>query len=403
MNTILKMINFWAKSNLIRNSMYILLSSFSIAAFGFFFWFIAARYYSPESVGIATVMISLISLVVMISKVGFDQSIIRNISIFDKNIIINTSSIVILFITLMIGSILISYYYYFNDSFQMPIFLYVILLFLFLSSSLLSLYGNFFTAIRNSRLFFIQNFSLNSKIIFIFFLVPFKGYGIFLAYGLSIFLTLTLSYIWIKKLGYRPSISIDRFFLKKTWKYSLLTYIGGLLISVPGLILPVLIINIIGPEESAYFFIVYSIVSLIYVIPNAISISLFVEGSHGESLRESTLKSILINIILISPIVIILVVFGNSILSLFGTEYSTNGYHLLIIMLLSTPFIVVNNIYFAVKKIQNNIGKLVVVYFICYINNFNNSNYSQIRHYRRRLFMVFELWFNFPNYYDYYV
>jgi hypothetical protein len=50
---------------LIRNSFFIMASSFVAAGFGFFFWMIAARLYSQADVGIATALMSSMGLLIL--------------------------------------------------------------------------------------------------------------------------------------------------------------------------------------------------------------------------------------------------------------------------------------------------------------------------------------------------
>src|SRR3989338_6119351 len=62
---------------LYRNSMYLILNSFVMALFGFVFWSLAARTFSSSEVGLATAVISAVSLVANISLLGFNVSILK--------------------------------------------------------------------------------------------------------------------------------------------------------------------------------------------------------------------------------------------------------------------------------------------------------------------------------------
>ena len=66
-----------ASDHLYRNSFFMAFSSIFNAGCGFFFWIIAARIYTVEQVGLATALISSLSLVLLFSRLGFDFSIIR--------------------------------------------------------------------------------------------------------------------------------------------------------------------------------------------------------------------------------------------------------------------------------------------------------------------------------------
>ena len=79
-----------SKDPLFKNSAYIMLTSLSIAGFGLLFWVLAANLYSNEDVGVASAILSSISLITLLSKFGFDQSIIRYFPHRNKSHILST-------------------------------------------------------------------------------------------------------------------------------------------------------------------------------------------------------------------------------------------------------------------------------------------------------------------------
>lgn len=54
--------------------------------------------------------------------------------------------------------------------------------------------------------------------------------------------------------------------------------------------MPIMIVNAVGARHGAYFYIVYSIAIFLFMVPDAISTSLFVEGSHRQPLKASAMK-----------------------------------------------------------------------------------------------------------------
>ena len=65
------------KDPLYKNSFFIMLTSISSSGFGFVFWMLAAKLYPKEDAGIATALISSMTLLVLLLRFGLDQSIIR--------------------------------------------------------------------------------------------------------------------------------------------------------------------------------------------------------------------------------------------------------------------------------------------------------------------------------------
>ncbi|MEM1579013.1 MAG: hypothetical protein QXR77_04970 [Archaeoglobaceae archaeon] len=93
MNANFKNLRRQIKDPLFKNSIFIILSSAESAFFGFFFWFLAAKLYSAEAIGLATAMISSLGLLNSISRLGFDQSIIRFLPEMDRNRVFWTSAL----------------------------------------------------------------------------------------------------------------------------------------------------------------------------------------------------------------------------------------------------------------------------------------------------------------------
>ena len=84
----------YLRDPLYKNSFFIMLTSISNAGFGFFFWMLAAKLYPKEDVGIATALISSMALLVLLSRLGLDQSLIRFFPERDKNSVFGTSAVI---------------------------------------------------------------------------------------------------------------------------------------------------------------------------------------------------------------------------------------------------------------------------------------------------------------------
>ncbi len=86
------------------------------------------------------------------------------------------------------------------------------------------------------------------------------------------------------------------------------------------MILPIMVLNVLGVEQAAYYYIAYAIAALLFMIPSAISMSLFVEGSHGEALKRTVVKSLVTIFSLLVPAACVLYVCGGWVLGVVGAE-----------------------------------------------------------------------------------
>jgi len=124
-----------------------------------------------------------------------------------------------------------------------------------------------------------------------------------------------------------------------------------------------MVVNLLGAEQNAYFYIAWAIAGLLFAIPRAVSQSLFAEGSHFEDkLRESVIKSLKFTFLLLVPAVIVLILLGKWLLLLFGQSYSLNALKLLWILSLSSLPLAINHLYSSILRVKSRIKELMTIW-----------------------------------------
>lgn len=350
---------------LFKNSFFIMLTSISSSGFGLIFWMLAAKLYTTESVGIATALISSITLLVLLSRFGLDQSLIRFFPERDKSSVFSTSVAITTFFAVLFGIIFITGIEIWLPQFDIVweyAFLYLILL---AANSIASLIGVSFVALRKAEYYFFQNLLFCSRVFFLFPLVFLGALGILSSIGVSFILFFIFSSFFLFKFGINLS-HVDREFLKDSLHFSAGNYIAGLLMTAPNQILPIMVLNFLGAEETARYYIAYAIASILFMIPGAFSISLFVEGSYGEALKKNTLKSLFAIVFLLIPAVILLYLFGGILLGIIGKSY-VEGFDLLRILALSSFFGAICQLYFSIKKVQKDVKGLIFLSSLIFV------------------------------------
>lgn len=347
---------------LFKNSFFIILTSITSAAFGFIFWILAAKLCSANDVGIATALISSMTLLVILTRFGFDLSIIRFMPTYDKSNVFNTSVIITTLFAIILGIVFIFGVDVFlpnTDILKNP--LNAILFLIFLSAnSIIIMTGISFIAIRKARYYLLQNIIVGSRILFLIPLISLGAIGIFSAFGISFVLALLVAVILLAQSGVKIKFFIDYEFLNKTSKFGAGNYIANMFMTAPNQLLPILILNTLGTEETAYYYIAFAISSLLFMIPISISTSLFVEGSNGEALRCSVIKSIKIMYLILIPATVLLYFSGGWLLEIIGKNYSENGLELLRIMPIASYFMGITSIYFSIKRIQKDLKWVII-------------------------------------------
>jgi O-antigen/teichoic acid export membrane protein len=354
--------------SLCKNSIFLMLSTGVMAVFGFVFWIINARLYSPEQVGLATTLISVMTLISNFSLLGLGNGLIRYLPTSNrKNQKINTV------ITLVaLTSFNFSVIYLVGINFFSPSLAFIqrnaLFAGLFISfivfTAIAALIDNIFIAYRSTVYVLIKNtlFSI-TKIILPLFLISLGAFGIFTSIGVAIIVSVLLSIVFlVYRFNYKIIPTVDKIVIKRIFRFSLGSYIAGFIGSLPQMILPILITNSLGPKFSAYFYMDTMIANLLYIIPMSVSQSLFAEGSYSETqLRALFQKAIRITALILTPAIIIVFFFGNHILMAFGTAYSDEGALLLKLLSLSAIFISINYIGASLLNIKHKIRSLILI------------------------------------------
>ena len=345
---------------LIRNSFFIMASSLVAAGFGFFFWMIAARLYSQADVGIATALMSSMGLLILISRLGLDQSVIRFFPSRDKNRVLGTALLVPTAVALGAGLIFIAAVDVISP--ELTIVKTVAPLYLaFLGTySITWVFEGAFNALRKSEHYFTLNLLYGSRILFLPPLIFLGAMGIFSAYGLSFVLGLILSLFLLSRCSVRPALCVDRVFLREAWQFSAGAYIAGILMSAPNMVIPIMVLHVLGAESTASYYITYAIVSILFMIPYAVTTSPFVEGSHGGEMKRSVFRTLASMFALLIPAIIGLSLFGEQILNLIGKDY-VEGMALLRVLAFSAIFVSVCQTFISIAKVRNDLRSLIVI------------------------------------------
>ncbi len=342
---------------LYRNTFFIISTSILSAGFGFLFWILAARLYSQEDVGIATALISSMGMLILLSKLGFDQSIIRFFPTQDKSRVLGTALTVTTIFGLILGILFIGTVGIWSpELYQVRDYAPLYILFL-IANSITAFIGAAFVALRKSEFYFLQSLLFGTRLLILIPLVSLGALGIFSSLGLSFILALAVSIYLLYRSAIRIS-GLDRDFLVDSFRFSAGNYVSGLFNAAPGTILPILVLNTLGAEQTAQYFIAYAVVAFLFLIPTSFTTSLFVEGSHGEALKKNVLKSVAGIFALLIPAVVGLFIFGEYILGLIGPDY-VEGFTLVKVLAISSFFFSFSEIFISIKKIQYGLKSLI--------------------------------------------
>ncbi|TGC07442.1 lipopolysaccharide biosynthesis protein [Methanolobus halotolerans] len=349
------------KDPLYRNSIFLLLGRLLNVGVGFLFWLIAARLYPTGEVGVATALISTLGLIVFISSMGFNFSLIRFINLSAKESVLNTSIIITTIVSAFVAIIylLIVNNVLHNISLLQKTGYAAFFLLTVVANSMFFMSGEAFKALRDTKDFFLQNLVLSSRVPLLIPLVYLGNFGIFVAIGITYILSTIFSFHLLSKKA-NLKAKIDKVFLKESFTFSSGNYISNLLYESPSLLMPTIILSLVGKEEAALYYIAYAVSNLIWIAPTAISTSLFIEGSYGEGIKRNLMRSGVAVLVLLVPSIIFIYVFGATILQLFGADY-IESLPLLQILVLSSFFVALHNFLVPILNLQMKVNKLIKI------------------------------------------
>lgn len=343
-----------------KNSIFIMLSSLAASALGLVFWILAARTYSSEEIGTATAIISAATLILTISKLGLDQSMMRFFPRGNRSRIFTTVVVTTSAASLAIGAIYVIGIDLFSPSLEIIKGMAPIFLALTVATLIANHVTDVFNSMRKAKYGFIQNMVMGSRLFLIFPLAFLGTLGLLSSILISYILALLACIVILVRTGLRWG-KLDLTFLKRSWDFSIGNYVVVLLMTIPSTVLPILVFGQLGAENAAAYFIVYSLVSVLFIVPVACGTSLFVEGSHGENMKATARKSLLASFGILIPAVIALFFIGDRLLGIVGAEYKSNGTELLMLMALSSFFVVFFQSSMSVWKVRMNLRKMIVL------------------------------------------
>ncbi|OPY27125.1 MAG: Polysaccharide biosynthesis protein [Methanocella sp. PtaU1.Bin125] len=352
---------------LFKNSFFIIMNKMLAAGTGFVFWLLAARFYSVGDVGVATALISSAGLIMQFSYFGFDYSIIRFFSKYDRSKIFNTCTILIVSSALVLGTIFLAFVPYFSPELsfiQTPVYGAIFLLYIVVVT-IAQVGAVTFIAARKAEFSFLQNLLLTLRLPLLIPLAFLGAFGILTSIGIAYVAVCLVVLAMISRLV-RLRLAVDMAFVRQSLRFSSGNYVAQILLNITYLLLPLMILNVLGSSESAKYYIAFTIGNFLLQVPDAVSTSLFVEGSHGESMRKNVIRAASAIYAILIPGVAFIYFFGPQLLALFGKDY-VESIELLRLFAFTSLFFAIYCLMVPIQNVRMNVKRIIRVNFIIFL------------------------------------
>jgi len=355
---------------LYRNAYFLIVGAFVGSAFGFLFWVLAARHYSPDVVGRNSAAVAAMIVVSGICQLGLNAVLVRYLPVagaatrrfvlLSYLITSATAAVAGLAAALTSASWAPTLRFLGADRHWLVAFAVATV-----GWTLFSLQDSVMTGMRQAHWVPIENslFSAAKIALLVALAGAFSRGGVFLAWNVPVLLSLLpVSLLIFRRLipqhvGRSSPTSLDP---RKLVRFAAGNYVGSLFALGATTLLPVVVASESGARATAYFYIPWMIAAALQLVALNMTTSLTVEVAFDETkLRDYCRRVMLHTARLVVPMTVVLVAGAPYLLKAFGDVYADEGTTLLRLLALTTipNLIVVLGI--SVARIQGN-GRVVL-------------------------------------------
>lgn len=337
-------------TKILQSSIFLMGTTALTALLSFLFWALVARLFDAARVGLATSLISAISLISYMSLCGLNSTLIR----FAAPARARNSQITWSFIAVCTAAFLLGSGYLLG----LPLYGRQLLFIrdnpwlgatfvAFCACAALNvLTDSVFIGARIPHYNLIVDGIIQgvSKLIMPIFLVGLGAVGIVGAMGGG-YVTAVLASVALMawRLGYRFDVRTRGTGLRKYARFSVASYLSALLNLLPTLILPLIVLQRLGATDAGYYYIAFQVAGLLTAVCTGVGEAMFAEASHDLSrIGEVLKKSAKLMAVIALPAGAVVALGSGLLLSFFGAGYASNARSLLAALAVGTVGVVVN-------------------------------------------------------------
>lgn len=352
-----------ARHSLLRNSVYIMLTTGINSILGYVFWVIVTRSFSASEVGVAGALIAAMTLIAAIADLGTSRALVQRLpqqaddAEWSRTLTASVTTggvaglVMAVFAAVLILPAISSDLEIIGSS-PGHVALFAVGVAVW---SLSQITDYLFIAERRAGGMVARNLSFSAaRILFLALLVWTLEGGALEILGVWVLATafsvLAAYLLLVPRLGRHVQPDIGS--VPATVRTMARPYAGNYLITIgdmlPQFLLPVLVIALLSAAENAYFYVAWLLGVALFTISSSVATALFAEGVHEpRRIAEQSRSAAKTTTALLTPLMAVYVFAGEWILGLFGSEYAEQGYVLLLILTASAVPDAVTNIYIA--------------------------------------------------------
>lgn len=334
-----------SNKTILSNGAYLTMSTLVTSGLGFVYWWVAARLFSQEAVGLASATTSVMMLLATIGLLGLETLLISELPksnrkgelLFLGLVVAGSVSLVLglgfALIAPRVSTELVPFFQNISSLFYYSVGVGLCALTFIFDAAMIGLlrgdwhfWRNLVFSVVKLLLLFIVNRADST------------GLTLYNTWLISLLLSLAAS-VWLvgasqKRILRRPVWSLLRHQGRSAGEH----YLLNLSLQAPRLVLPLLVTTMISAEANASFYLGWMLVSFAFMVPSHLASVLHAVGSgNAQQLSQKLRFTLLISLGIAVVATLLLILLAPWLLSLFGSDYASSANALRLLSLAIIP------------------------------------------------------------------
>ena len=361
----------WNPQSILANAASLFGATLVTSFLGFAFWALAARLYDVREIGQASAAIAAMTLVSTVGVLGLGTLIIGEVRrVPDPRALITTSCLVAAGTSLVLGIALvvvpglqIELGSLQHDPVGATLFALGVgltALTVVLDQACVGLLRGGLQLWRNTVFSVVKLVALPAGL-----LLANGEMAVYAVWALGNAVSLLTLYGHARRLGLHPGLKVDLGTLTGMRGMALNHHWLNLSGTAPRLLLPIIVLQSLGPEANAVFYSALLFAGFVYIVPIHLATALFALGRGEEgSLRRELRGSLRVALAVVGSASVGALLLGGVALGVLGPEYR-DGHTVLVMLTFATLFGGMRSFYVATERVRDNLARAASVITLC--------------------------------------
>lgn len=358
--------------SMLPNSLALIGAKAGMMGLGFVFWLVAARFFAREQVGVAAGVVSAMMVCSQLALLGLGSSVIAQYPRYqqDPHALLDSAQTIVVAVAALTSTAFLlvaaGTFEHLDIVASTPGYAA-----LFVAASVLGTLGvlldQAFTAMRRGDAVLVRGLCFGAAAVAALAVVAVVAgsegsEAIFLPWVVGGLVACSLGVVQLRRAvpGYRPRPAVDRGTARALMARGLPNYALTLAERVPGLVLPVVVVELLSPSANAAWYAAWMMAWVVYIVPIQVGMTVFAEVAHDPSriatvVRQGVRMSLAVGV----AASLVAIASADTVLSILGPGYAEDGAAPLRILVLALVPLTFTFAYFAVCRATDQLREAI--------------------------------------------